>query len=94
MEYGITDYPDVEQLYKKLNALIAQPIRPVRRERMQEYLEYFNTEVRPFQGAELTRLRSSSRAGCSTTWLSTTHSRSPSKRRRAPSCGMRTATGI
>ena len=44
MEYGITEYPDVEQLYKKLNALIEQPIRPVRRERMQEYLDYFNTK--------------------------------------------------
>ena len=35
MEYGITEYPDVEQLYKRLNALISQPIHPVRRERMQ-----------------------------------------------------------
>src|SRR5512140_1698891 len=40
--YAISEYPDVEDVYRRLNALISQPMRPVRRERMQEYLDYFD----------------------------------------------------
>ena len=43
-QYAISEYPDVEDIYRRLNALIAQPMRPVRRDRMQEYLAYFNTK--------------------------------------------------
>jgi len=39
--YAISEYPDVEAVYKKLKALTAQPLRPVRRDKMAEYLEYF-----------------------------------------------------
>ncbi len=40
-KYAISEYPDVEAVYKKLNALTAQPLRPIRRDKMNEYLEYF-----------------------------------------------------
>lgn len=44
--YGISEYPDVDKVYKKLNALIAQPIRPINREKMQGFLNYFETKCR------------------------------------------------
>ena len=40
-QYAISEYPDVDVVYKKLKALTAQPLRPVCREKMTEYLEYF-----------------------------------------------------
>ncbi|MGE5248977.1 MAG: aspartate aminotransferase family protein [Bacteroidota bacterium] len=42
--YAISEYPDVEKVYARLDALISQPLRPVRREAMQEYLGYFETK--------------------------------------------------
>ena len=39
--YAISTYPDVEDVYRRLYALIKQPLRPVRREKMAEYLAYF-----------------------------------------------------
>src|SRR3989304_1807306 len=44
--YAISEYPDVDQVYKKLNALISQPLRPVKREKMKEVLDYFETQCR------------------------------------------------
>jgi glutamate-1-semialdehyde 2,1-aminomutase len=41
--YAISEYPDVTQVYARLNALISRPIRPVRPEQMQAYLNYFET---------------------------------------------------
>jgi len=41
--YAISAYPDVDEIYRRLDALIAQPMRPVRREKMQAYLGYFDT---------------------------------------------------
>ncbi|HNB50311.1 MAG TPA: aminotransferase class III-fold pyridoxal phosphate-dependent enzyme, partial [Anaerolineales bacterium] len=41
---ALTTYPDVDAVYTRLNALIRQPIRPVRREKMQEYLTWFDTQ--------------------------------------------------
>ena len=41
-QYAISEYPDVEDIYRRLNALIAQPLRPVKRQIMQTYLNYFN----------------------------------------------------
>ncbi len=41
--YAISEYPDVEQIYRKLDALVAQPLRPIQREKMAEYLDYFQT---------------------------------------------------
>ncbi len=42
--YAISQYPDVDEIYKRLNALIAQPLRPIKREKMQEFLNYFETK--------------------------------------------------
>ena len=39
--YAISRYPDVPEVYRKLEALVAQPPRPVRREKMQGVLDYF-----------------------------------------------------
>lgn len=43
-QYAISEYPDVNDVYRRLNALIAQPMRPVRHDRMQEYLKYFDNQ--------------------------------------------------
>ena len=43
-QYAISEYPDVKDVYRRLDALVSQPIRPVRPERMQEYLNYFETK--------------------------------------------------
>jgi len=42
--YAISQYPDVDEIYRRLNALIAQPLRPIKREKMQEFLKYFDTK--------------------------------------------------
>jgi len=42
-QYAISEYPDVEQVYRKLDALVAQPLRPIQREKMAAYLDYFQT---------------------------------------------------
>ncbi len=39
--YAISEYLDVPEVYRKLEALVAQPPRPVRRDKMQEALDYF-----------------------------------------------------
>ena len=39
---GISTYLNTEEIYKKLNALVAQPLRPVKPEVMKEYLRYFD----------------------------------------------------
>ena len=43
-QYAISEYPDVDDVYRRLNALIAQPMRRVRRDKMQGYLDYFDTQ--------------------------------------------------
>lgn len=42
-QFAISEYPDVEAVYRKLNALLAQPMRPIRRDKMEEYLGYFDS---------------------------------------------------
>jgi glutamate-1-semialdehyde aminotransferase len=42
-QYAISEYPNVEQVYQKLNALVAQPLRPVKRDKMKEFLGHFET---------------------------------------------------
>ncbi len=39
--YAISEWPDTDEIYDRLKALINQPLRPVRREKMQEFLRYF-----------------------------------------------------
>ena len=41
-EFAISQYPDVEAIYARLRSLTKQPIRPIRREKMDQYLAYFN----------------------------------------------------
>jgi glutamate-1-semialdehyde 2,1-aminomutase len=45
-QYAISEYLNVDEVYARLNALISQPIRPVRREKMQAYLDYFETKCK------------------------------------------------
>ncbi len=40
-KYAISEYHDTNEIYKKLDQLISQPLRPVKREKMQEFLCYF-----------------------------------------------------
>jgi len=39
--FAIKQYPDVAEIYDRIGKLVAQPIRPVRREEMEKYLEGF-----------------------------------------------------
>jgi glutamate-1-semialdehyde 2,1-aminomutase len=41
-QYGISQYPNIDEIYTRLKELINQPIRPVRADRMEKYIEYFN----------------------------------------------------
>ena len=43
-KYAISQYPDVDDIYRRLDALVRQPMRRVRNEKMQEYLAYFDTK--------------------------------------------------
>ncbi|MFY9937391.1 MAG: aminotransferase class III-fold pyridoxal phosphate-dependent enzyme [Silvibacterium sp.] len=40
--YGISEWPDMDDIYERLAALIRQPIRPIRRENMETVLNYFH----------------------------------------------------
>jgi glutamate-1-semialdehyde 2,1-aminomutase len=44
--YAISEYHDTSRIYAQLNDLIRQPMRPVRRERMQEFLRYFDDKCK------------------------------------------------
>ncbi len=41
-KYAISEYLDVQDVYRQLNALISQPMRTVKREKMDEFLAYFD----------------------------------------------------
>lgn len=43
---AISQYPDVDAIYAGLNKLVSQPMRPVRREKMQVYLDYFENQCK------------------------------------------------
>lgn len=42
-QYAISEWHDTKQVNARLNELISQPMRPLRRDRMQEVLTYFET---------------------------------------------------
>lgn len=42
--YAISEYPDVDDIYRRLNLLVGQPLRPVRAENMQAYASYFDNQ--------------------------------------------------
>ncbi len=44
--YAISAYPDVDAVYARLDALVRQPLRPVKRAAMDEYLAYFESACR------------------------------------------------
>ena len=43
-QYSISNYPDVDAVYERLNALISQPLRPIKREKMEQVLNYFDQQ--------------------------------------------------
>ena len=42
--YAISQYPDVKDVYQRLEALVRQPMHPIKPEHMQEYLHYFDVK--------------------------------------------------
>ncbi|MBZ0279998.1 MAG: aminotransferase class III-fold pyridoxal phosphate-dependent enzyme [Anaerolineae bacterium] len=40
--YAISEWHDTDEIYARLRALIAQPMRPIRRDKMQQFLSYFD----------------------------------------------------
>ena len=42
--YAISEYHNVDEVYAKLNALVSQPLRHVKPEKMREFLGYFDTK--------------------------------------------------
>jgi glutamate-1-semialdehyde 2,1-aminomutase len=45
-QYAISQWPDTQEILYKLNALVNQPMRPLRRDRMAQVLEYFEKSCR------------------------------------------------
>ena len=42
--YAISEYPNTDVIYARLKELTKQPIRPIKRDRMQQFLNYFDTQ--------------------------------------------------
>jgi glutamate-1-semialdehyde 2,1-aminomutase len=42
--YAISEYPDTDEIYARLKALVQGPLRPIRRDRMNDFLDYFETK--------------------------------------------------
>lgn len=45
-KYAISKYHDTQEVYAKLDHLISQPMRPVKREKMDEFLGYFENHCK------------------------------------------------
>ncbi|HSH19840.1 MAG TPA: aminotransferase class III-fold pyridoxal phosphate-dependent enzyme, partial [Draconibacterium sp.] len=45
-KFAISDYHNVADIYNKIDALLAQPIRSVKQNKMNEYLNYFDTKCK------------------------------------------------
>jgi len=45
-QYAISEYHDTNQVYAKLNNLISRPMQPVNREKMKEFLGYFDNRCK------------------------------------------------
>jgi glutamate-1-semialdehyde 2,1-aminomutase len=50
-EYAISRWPDTDELIAKAKRLVDSPPRPIRRERMQEYLDFFETRCKKSKAA-------------------------------------------
>ena len=48
--YGISEWPDTHQLYRRFAELVGQPVRPIKRENMPRVLGYFETAARARSG--------------------------------------------
>ena len=45
-KYAISKYHNTDEVYAKLNNLVSQPLRHVNRQKMQEFLSYFDTQCK------------------------------------------------
>jgi len=45
-KYAISEYHDTDEIYRKLNNLVSQPLRPVKDEKKKEFLSYFDTQCK------------------------------------------------
>jgi len=45
-KYAISEYHNTKEIYKKLDNLVSQPLRHVKREKMQEFLSYFDNQCK------------------------------------------------
>lgn len=43
-QYAISEYPNYDEVMARLKELTKQPLRPIKRDRMQEFLNYFDTK--------------------------------------------------
>ncbi|HTP11130.1 MAG TPA: aminotransferase class III-fold pyridoxal phosphate-dependent enzyme [Anaerolineae bacterium] len=43
-QYGISEYPNTDEVLARLKELTKQPLRPIKRDRMQKFLDYFETK--------------------------------------------------
>src|SRR3974377_1511896 len=43
-QYAISEYPNTDEVLARLKDLTRQPLRPIRRDRMQDVLNYFDTK--------------------------------------------------
>jgi glutamate-1-semialdehyde aminotransferase len=50
-EYGISHWPDTDQLIAKAKRLVDSPPRPIRRDKMQDYLDFFETRCKKSKAA-------------------------------------------
>ena len=41
-QYAISEYHDTNEIYSRLDKLVSQPMRPMKREKLQEFLSYFD----------------------------------------------------
>jgi len=72
--FAISEYHNVAEIYKKIDALLAQPIRWIQREKMNQYLNYF--EQKCYKSKAMTaEAKKFIPEACSTTLLLITHSR-------------------
>ena len=42
-QWGISEYPNVKEIYEKIDKLMALPVQTIRRDAMESYLKYFET---------------------------------------------------
>ena len=62
-QYAISKYPDVDEIYRQLDALISQPMRPVRRDKMQDVLGLFREKMCAIQSPQRRSQKADPRRG-------------------------------